>query len=66
VQLDGFSGHADQPDLLHFLGPLAGEARQVRLVHGEPEQADALAAALQAHGFSDVRAPAQGETVLVG
>jgi metallo-beta-lactamase family protein len=66
VQLDGFSGHADQPDLLDFLGPLAGQTRQVRLVHGEPEQADALAAALQAHGFADVRAPAQGETVSVG
>jgi metallo-beta-lactamase family protein len=63
VQLDGFSGHADQPDLLHFLGPLAREARHVRLVHGDPEQADALAAALKAHGFAEVRAPAQGETV---
>jgi metallo-beta-lactamase family protein len=66
VQLDGFSGHADQPDLLHFLGPLVREARHVRLVHGEPEQADALAEALQAHGFADVRAPAQGEAVSVG
>jgi metallo-beta-lactamase family protein len=66
VQLDGFSGHADQPDLLHFLGPLTGDTRHVRLVHGDPEQADALTAALQAHGFADVRAPAQGEMVSVG
>jgi metallo-beta-lactamase family protein len=66
VQLDGFSGHADQPDLLHFLEPLAAEARHVRLVHGEPEQADALAAALRLQGFGDVRAPGQGETVPVG
>jgi metallo-beta-lactamase family protein len=37
----------------------------VRLVHGEPERAEALAAALRAAGFADVAVPAQGESVTV-
>jgi metallo-beta-lactamase family protein len=66
VKLDGFSGHVDQNDLLALLGPLAGTAHKVRLVHGEPEQAEALAAALRQRGFADVDMPALGETVSAG
>ena len=46
--------------------PLAGKTRQVRLVHGEPGPAAALAEALRAKGFADVSAPARGEAVEVG
>ena len=63
IDLHGFSGHADQNDFLDFLGPLAGRTRHVRLVHGEPEQAAALADALRARGFDDVGVPELGEQV---
>jgi metallo-beta-lactamase family protein len=63
VDLNGFSGHADRNDFLDFLGPLAGRTRHVRLVHGEPDQAEALAEVLRAEGFGDVGVPRPGETV---
>jgi metallo-beta-lactamase family protein len=60
--LNGFSGHADHADFLAFLGPLAGRVGKVRLVHGEPESATALADGLRDIGFGDVTIPARGET----
>jgi metallo-beta-lactamase family protein len=39
--------------------------RQVRLVHGEPERAAALAEGLRAAGFADVAIPERGESVTV-
>jgi metallo-beta-lactamase family protein len=63
IDLDGFSGHADQNDFLDFLGPLAGRTRHVRLVHGEPAQAEALADVLRQRGFTDVGIPEPGEQV---
>ena len=65
VDLNGFSGHADRDEFLGMLGPLAGRAKRVCLVHGEPEQAEALAQALRARGFADVAVPRPGETVEV-
>jgi metallo-beta-lactamase family protein len=66
VTLNGFSAHADHAELVDYLTPLAGRVRQVRLVHGEPEPAAALAAALRAKGFADVAVPERGETAEVG
>jgi metallo-beta-lactamase family protein len=65
VSLNGFSAHADHNDLLDYLGPLAGGTKKVRLVHGEPEAAEALAQALRQKGFADVEAARPGETVEV-
>ena len=62
VQVRGFSGHADHKDLLAAIEPLAGNVRQIRLVHGEPDRAEALAKALVARGFNDVRLPEMHET----
>lgn len=59
--LNGFSGHADHADFLAMLGPLVGQVGKVRLVHGEPESATALAKGLQEIGFNDVAAPGRGE-----
>jgi metallo-beta-lactamase family protein len=64
VVLNGLSSHADHAGLLRALGPLAGRAR-VRLVHGEPERAEALAVGLRAEGFVDVAVPDRGETATV-
>lgn len=65
VVLNGLSSHADHGDLLRSLGPLAGTTRRVRLVHGEPERAAALAEGLRGVGFADVAAPERGESVTV-
>jgi metallo-beta-lactamase family protein len=63
VHLDGFSGHADRADFEALLGPLAGRVKRLRLIHGEKEQAEALAATLRGLGFGDVAIPAAGESV---
>jgi metallo-beta-lactamase family protein len=65
VVLNGLSSHADHPGLLSSLAPLAGAARKVRLVHGEPERALALAEGLRAAGFADVGVPERGESAAV-
>ncbi len=65
VTLNGLSSHADHGDLLRSLGPLAATTRRVRLVHGEPDRATALAAGLWASGFEDVEVPDYGDTVTV-
>jgi metallo-beta-lactamase family protein len=57
IDLNGFSGHADQQDLMKQLRPLAASQPRVRLVHGDLEQASALASVLREEGFEDVAIP---------
>jgi metallo-beta-lactamase family protein len=66
LHLDGFSGHADKDDFLAYLGPMAGKVGKVRLIHGEREQAEALAVTLRGLGFTDVAVPAPGDRVVIG
>jgi metallo-beta-lactamase family protein len=66
LHLDGFSGHADRDDFVAYLGPMAGRVGKVRLIHGEREQAEALAATLRGLGFADVAVPAPGDRVVIG
>ena len=62
--LSYFSAHADEPGILDFVGKLDRERLEtVFLVHGDEDRQAALRKAMQAGGYSDVRAPAQGETV---
>jgi metallo-beta-lactamase family protein len=61
VHLEGFSGHADHNDLLNHLAPLVRRNSRIRLVHGEPAAAEALASALAERGLTDVAAPAPGD-----
>jgi metallo-beta-lactamase family protein len=63
VVLNGLSSHADHGDLLRDLGPLAAAGTRVRLVHGEPDRAAALAEGLHEIGFADVSIPDGGDTV---
>jgi metallo-beta-lactamase family protein len=65
VELNGFSGHADQNDFQALLGPVAGETAKVRLVHGELTQAEALADTLRQQGFRDVGVPQREQVVCV-
>jgi metallo-beta-lactamase family protein len=47
--LGGYSAHADQKDLLNFIGRMRRKPRQVRLVHGDAKHRakQALAAAIR-------------------
>ena len=63
VVMNGFSGHADEGELLQDLAPLAGVTRRVCLVHGEPAQSEILRQALLGRGFADVTVPERGQTV---
>ncbi len=54
VQIHGFSGHADQQDLLDLLSPRVPGTKRVFLVHGEPEGAEVLAKKLRGVGFPEV------------
>jgi metallo-beta-lactamase family protein len=65
VVLNGLSSHADHGDLLRDLGPLAASGTRIRLVHGEPDRAAALAEGLRGIGFADVAIPDRGDTVAV-
>jgi metallo-beta-lactamase family protein len=66
MHLDGFSGHADKHDFEEYLEPLAGKVGKVRLIHGERDQAEALAELLRGLGFADVAVPSPGDRVVIG
>ncbi len=56
--LGGFSAHADQKDLLNFIGRMRTQPKQVRLVHGDDEAKRTLAALLrQRHPGVEVVVP---------
>jgi metallo-beta-lactamase family protein len=63
VDLNGFSSHADHGELVDYLAPLAERTGKVCLVHGEPERAEALRAALAESGFPEVLIPYQGQVI---
>jgi metallo-beta-lactamase family protein len=60
--LDELSGHADQAELMEWIKPLVPTLRKVFLVHGEPQQADALARLLHAAHGLDVAIAAPGQS----
>ena len=61
IALNAFSAHADRNELTEYVRQVS--PKKLYLVHGEPEQRTALAAALKTAGFNDVFEPAQGEVV---
>jgi metallo-beta-lactamase family protein len=66
VQIHGFSGHADQADLLRLLTPHVKDVKRVLLVHGEPDQSTALEGKLREAGFSDVVIGKRGQRLSLG
>jgi len=48
ASLEALSAHADADELLNWMKPMTATLKKVFLVHGEPEQARALAAAIHA------------------
>jgi metallo-beta-lactamase family protein len=65
VVLNGLSSHADHNDLLRELGPQKANSPKMRLVHGDPERAEALATGLKGIGFTDVVVPDRGESATI-
>lgn len=63
AQIHGFSGHADQADLLRAFEPLRDAANDVYLVHAEPEQSNILADMLRDRGFQHVALAKRGRRV---
>jgi len=61
VMLDVFSAHADEEELLRWVGEAAPE--RIVLVHGEEEGRKALAAALSASFGGEVLLPARGDEI---
>jgi metallo-beta-lactamase family protein len=65
-QLEGFSGHADRPELMAWLHKLEQSGKppqQTFVVHGEPDASDTLRSAIQDQLHWRVRVPAYRECV---
>jgi metallo-beta-lactamase family protein len=57
--LEELSGHADNGELLEWMKPMTSTLRRVFLVHGEAEEASALAQAIEArYGIETIVAAA--------
>jgi metallo-beta-lactamase family protein len=63
--MGGFSAHAGQTDLLHWLDTLAPSRPRVLLVHGEERGREALGRIIQERYQLDVTYPDLGEAVEV-
>jgi len=61
-KLDALSGHADREELLTWMKPIAAGLKRVFLVHGEPEQQTALAAAIRERYRIEVIVPERGQS----
>ena len=67
VQLEGFSGHADQAALLHWVKGLQKAPRQIFLVHGEDAAKETLRNLIIAEtGFPCTAVPGESEYILSG
>ncbi len=62
--MHAFSAHAGQDELAGYVNGLDRKRlRSIFLVHGDPDQAQALEGVLRADGFDHVHIPERGETV---
>lgn len=63
--MSGFSAHADYQELLTSCDHLAKRCRQVFVVHGEDDPAEAYAGRLRDIGFAKVAVPSKGNRIEV-
>lgn len=63
VVMNAFSGHADREDLLHYVKKTKNSLKKVFVVHGDPDQSEALACGIKELGINDVYAPSAGDEV---
>ena len=60
-EIDGYSAHADESELLDFIAAIPKKPKHVFVVHGEPDATKAMAAGLSRLGIGNVVIPARGE-----
>ena len=64
VVMNSYSAHADEPELLRFIGALDRDRlERVALVHGAPERQNAFKAALEREGYQGLLVPERGDHV---
>ena len=54
VQIAGLSAHADANDLMRWVGTAKTPPRNIFLVHGEPDSAQALSSRLEGEGLHTI------------
>jgi metallo-beta-lactamase family protein len=59
--IDGYSAHADEGELLDFIGAIPQRPHHVFVVHGEPDAARALSDRLRGLGIPEVTVPERGQ-----
>jgi len=59
--INAYSGHADKDGLDRFAMASKESLRNLFLVHGEPDQSEAMGARLASQGISEIRIPKRGE-----
>ncbi len=63
-KIAGFSAHADQNELLRWIGAMGPKGpKQIALVHGEAKAEEALKAALETSGYGPVSIPTYNSTI---
>jgi metallo-beta-lactamase family protein len=60
-EIDGYSAHADEGELLDFIAAIPNKPERVFVVHGEPDAANAMAAGLIKLGIKNVIVPKRGD-----
>ena len=63
--IDGFSAHADQQEILRWLGSFKKAPRKTFVIHGEPAASEALAALLREKVKWSTEVPRNGQMVVL-
>jgi metallo-beta-lactamase family protein len=60
-EIDGYSAHADEGELLDFISDIPKRPEHVFVVHGEPDATRAMAMGLRKSGIDNVTVPERGD-----
>jgi metallo-beta-lactamase family protein len=63
--IDGFSAHADQQEILRWLGSFKKAPRKTFVIHGEPPASEALATLVREKLKWSTEVPRNGQTVVL-
>jgi len=65
VEINAFSSHADKDGLVDFVKQCRGKLKQVFIVHGDPEQSEALKANIRRRFNLKIRIPKKDEEIIL-
>jgi len=66
ANVQGFSAHAGQSDLLHWVEPIARSGARIILTHGENHQLHELKSEIKTRFGIEAEIPSHGETLTIG